>query len=187
MSLRATEPPAPPGDVPSTEVSERKRTSLALYLTAEQAYAMWRAEPERIHVVDVRTPEEYIFVGHAEMARNVPLLFIEYDWDTEKNEPVVRPNPEFVSRMQGLFAPTDALLVMCRSGGRSALAVNALANAGFDHVYNVIDGFEGDKVDDPTSAYDGKRMKNGWKNSGSPWTYECDPALLWRATASVGR
>ena len=68
---------------------------------------------------------------------------------------------------------------MCRSGGRSALAVNALAQAGFTNVYNVIDGFEGDKVDDPTSYYDGKRMKNGWKNSGSPWTYDCEPDLLW--------
>ena len=37
------------------------------------------------------------------------------------------------------------------------------------------------KVDDPDSAYHGKRMKNGWKNSGVPWTYDCDPALLWTA------
>ena len=57
--------------------------------------------------------------------------------------------------------------------------MNALAQAGFTNVYNVIDGFEGDKVDDPTSYYDGKRMKNGWKNSGAPWTYDCEPDLLW--------
>jgi rhodanese-related sulfurtransferase len=169
------------------QVPERKRTSLGLFLTAAQAYAMWKADPERVSVVDVRTPEEYFFVGHAEMARNVPLLFIEYEWDTEKDEPVVRPNPEFVSRMQSVFGPTDTLLVMCRSGGRSALAVNTLAKAGFDHAYNVIDGFEGDKVDDPTSAFHGKRMKNGWKNSGSPWTYDCDPELIWRAPVPVGR
>ncbi len=75
---------------------------------------------------------------------------------------------------------------MCRSGGRSALAVNALAEAGFEHVYNIIDGMEGDKVDEPGSVYLGKRMKNGWKNSGSPWTYDCDPELLWRTPASVG-
>ena len=77
------------------------------------------------------------------------------------------------------FVPTDTLLLMCRSGGRSALAVNGLAKAGFTHAYNVTDGFEGDKVDDPESAYHGKRMKNGWKNSGSPWTYEVDLELLW--------
>jgi hypothetical protein len=22
-------------------------------------------------------------------------------------------------------------------------------------------------------------MKNGWKNSGSPWTYDVNPELLW--------
>ena len=54
----------------------------------------------------------------------------------------------------------------CRSGGRSALAVNALAKAGFTNVYNIIDGFEGDKVAEEGSLYLGKRMKNGWKNSG---------------------
>ena len=52
------------------------------------------------------------------------------------------------------------------------MAVNALAKAGFTNVYNIIDGMEGDMVDDPESTYFGKRMKNGWKNSGLPWTYD---------------
>ena len=172
-------------EVSTPEVPERKRTSLGLYLTAQQAYAMWNAEPEGVRVLDVRTPEEYIFVGHAEMARNIPLAFVEYEWNTDKDEPVVRANPDLVSHVMSLFQPTDVLLVMCRSGGRSAVAVNALANVGFEHVYNVIDGFEGDTVDDPTSAFHGKRMKNGWKNAGAPWTYDCDPELLWRVPASV--
>ena len=148
---------------------------------------MWTADPEGVHILDVRTPEEYIFVGHAAMARNIPIVFVEYEWDSDKDEPVVRPNPAFLSRVTDLHEPTDTLLVTCRSGGRSALAVDALAKAGFENVYNIIDGFEGDKVDDPTSAYYGKRMKNGWKNSGAPWSYDCDPALLWRVSASVGR
>jgi rhodanese-related sulfurtransferase len=38
---------------------------------------------------------------------------------------------------------------MCRSGDHSALAVNALAKAGFVNVYNIIDGMEGDKMNDP--------------------------------------
>jgi rhodanese-related sulfurtransferase len=161
------------------EVPDRKRTDLDLYVTAGDAYGMWVADPDRVHLVDVRTPEEYLFVGHPAMASNVPLLFIEYVWDVEKDEPAVRPNPTFVSAVSSRVESGDTLVVMCRSGGRSALAVNALAQAGFEHVFNVIDGFEGDKVDDPTSAYHGKRMKNGWKNSGAPWTYDCDPALLW--------
>ena len=64
---------------------------------------------------------------------------------------------------------------MCRSGGRSAMAVNTLAKAGFTNVYNIIDGMEGDAVKDPGSVYQGQRLKNGWKNSGIPWTYQPDP------------
>jgi len=36
---------------------------------------------------------------------------------------------------------------------------------------------DGDKVDDQGSVYIGKRKKNGWKNSGSPWTGEVYPEL----------
>ena len=66
---------------------------------------------------------------------------------------------------------------MCRSGGRSAMAVNQLAADGFKNVYNITDGFEGDKVEDPESVFFGKRMRNGWKNS-APWTYGIDPEKI---------
>jgi rhodanese-related sulfurtransferase len=166
---------------PGHEVPEKKQTSLGLYVTAREAYEMWKAAPAKVHIIDVRTPEEYVFVGHATMARNIPLVFMRYQWDAEKDEPVVEPNAEFVAKVQARHAPDDTLLLICRSGGRSAWAVNFLAKAGFTKAYNVIDGTEGDKVDDAGSAYHGKRMRNGWKNSGSPWTYDCDPDLLWTA------
>jgi hypothetical protein len=34
---------------------------------------------------------------------------------------------------------------------------------------------EGDTVDDHGTVDNGKRMKNGGKNSGSPWTYDVNP------------
>lgn len=37
---------------------------------------------------------------------------------------------------------------------------------------------EGDLVDDPNSVFFGKRMKNGWKNSGLPWTYDVNPKQM---------
>ena len=87
----------------------------------------------------------------------------------------MKPNPDFVSQVKEVAEPTDTILVTCRSGDRGALAVNQLAEAGFRNVYNIIDGMEGDKVDDPDNVFHGKRMKNGWKNSGLPWTYDLDP------------
>lgn len=37
---------------------------------------MWQAEPEGVTMLDVRSFEEYVFVGHPEMAENVPLAFL---------------------------------------------------------------------------------------------------------------
>ena len=161
------------------DVPEGKQTRLGLYVTAREAFARWKADPERVRILDVRTPEEYLFVGHAAMAINIPIAFVKYQWNANKNEPVLEPNPDFISSAKRRFNTTDTILVTCRSGGRSAMAVNVLAEAGFKRVFNIIDGMEGDSVNDLASAYHGKRMKNGWKNSGSPWTYEVNPDLLW--------
>ena len=160
------------------QVLEEKLTSLGLYLTAQEAYEMWNADPERTKVLDVRTFEEYVLIGHAEMAVNIPLAFPTYNWDAGKGNYSVVGNKDFISHVKERFKPEDTILVMCRSGGRSAMAVNALAKAGFMKVHNIIDGFEGDKVEDPESIYHGKRIRNGWKNS-APWTYRLDPELVW--------
>jgi len=50
------------------EVPKGKETVLGLYVTAKEAYEKWQADSEKVKILDVRTPEEYIFVGHAEMA-----------------------------------------------------------------------------------------------------------------------
>jgi rhodanese-related sulfurtransferase len=162
-----------------TELNENlpkgKQTALGLYVTAKEAYQMWKADPEKVKIIDVRTPEEYIFVGHPDMAWKIPVATQSYEWDAEKKQFPMKPLTDFVSRVQTIAKPDDTLLVMCRSGGRSAIAVNFLAKAGFKHVYNIIDGMEGDAVKDPASVFLGQRLKNGWKNSGCPWTYSLTP------------
>jgi rhodanese-related sulfurtransferase len=164
----------------SLNVPEAKQTNLGLYVTAAEAYRQWKADPEGVKIIDVRTPEEYIFVGHPAMAWNVPLKFIQYKWDAEANKPVMTINADFVAQMKKIAQSGDTLLVTCRSGQRSAAAVNLLAKAGFTKAYTVVDGFEGDKVKDPDSAFNGQRKINGWTNSGSPWTYDLDPDLMYR-------
>jgi len=174
-----------------TVVPETNKTSLGLYLTPQEAYAMWQADPEGVHFLDVRTFEEYIFVGHIEMARNIPLVYPKYDPpDNDDAEATLGPggsppgchgdpNPDFVSTAQEELALDDTILVYCATGGRGALAVNFLAQAGFVNVYNIINGLEGDRVNDPGSVYHGKHMRNGWKNVGLPWGYDFHPDLMW--------
>jgi len=151
-----------------------KQTSLGLYVTAEEAYDKWLTAPDAVKVLDVRTLEEYIYVGHAPMAWNIPFVTQTHEWDADKGYFAYRPNPDFISQIKELAAPTDTLLVMCRSGGRSAMAVNLLAENGYTNVYQITDGMEGDAVKDPESPVEGQRLVNGWKNSGAPWTYELD-------------
>ena len=163
------------GEAMKTELPKGKQTSLGLYVTAAEAYDKWQADPENITVLDVRTTEEYLFIGHAPMAWNIPLMSQTYEWDADKQHFAMQLNPGFISQVMELARPADTILVMCRSGGRSAMAVNKLAEAGLANVYNSTDGMEGDAVKDPESLYKGQRLKNGWKNSGIPWTYKPNP------------
>jgi len=161
----------------AVDLPEEKETTLELYVTAKEAFEKWKANPDQVKVLDVRFPEEYVFVGHAEMAWNIPVALISYEPKDQK-PCSMKPNPYFVAEVKKWAHRKDTILVMCRSGGRGAMAVNALAKAGFTNVYNITDGMEGDMVDNPESAYFGKRMKNGWKNSGSPWTYDVNPEQM---------
>jgi len=160
------------------ELIKEKQTTLGLYVTSKEAYELWKTSPETIKILDVRTLDEYIYVGHAEMAINIPGFLQTYQWDAEKQYFTYKLNPDFVSQLKETFKSDDTILVTCRSGGRSALAVNLMATLGFKNVYNITDGFEGDTVNDSESLYQGKRLKNGWINAELPWTYEIDVELV---------
>ena len=156
----------------------KKATTLGLYVTAAQAYEMWKADPEHVTILDVRTPEEHLFVGHPPMAWLVPLVLLSYRWDAAKGEFPMRLLPDFVDRVKAIAKPGDTILAMCRSGGRSAMAANLLAQAGYTKVFNILDSMEGDPVEDPQSVFVGQRLRNGWKNSGCPWTYKPTPERM---------
>jgi rhodanese-related sulfurtransferase len=166
-----------PSPQSSDQVPENKQTKLGLYVTARQAYELWNADPENLKIIDVRTPEEYGFIGHPDKAWNIPLAFVTYQRDNGVTKYGPKWNTGFVEEIKKIAGPQDTLLLMCRSGDRSAMAVNQLASAGFKNAYTITDGFEGDKVDDPGSVFHGKRMRNGWKNS-APWGYTIDPEKI---------
>lgn len=157
----------------TTNLPKEKQTVLGLYVTAKEAYEMWKADPENVSILDCRTPEEFLFVGHPPMAWKIPLAAQSYEWDAEKRQFPMKPLPDFVSRVQKVAKPDDTILVTCRSGGRGAMAANALAQAGFTKVYNITDGIEGDGNGDSESEPQG-----GWKNSGCPWTKKLTPERM---------
>lgn len=182
--------PSAYGQITKPDVPISNQTTLGFYVTPYEAYAMWKADSERVKILDVRTFEEYVFVGHAEMAYNIPFVFPKFERPDSNVTPALtagrippgcsgQMNPDFVSSVKELFDFTDTILVICSTGGRGAMAVNVLAQADFANVYNIINGFEGSIVDDPGSVYNGKHMRNGWKNDGLPWGYSFNPDLMW--------
>ncbi len=149
----------------ASAVPEAKRTTLNLYLTSEEVPPFLAERHGRSLFVDVRTPEELASSGVATMVDANAPVFVLSGADGKP-----RPNPDFVAQVESKLAAKgltkdDAVVVMCRTGRRSALAANLLAEAGFSRVYSVIDGFEGD----------GPAMK-GWKGAGLPWRQAGGPA-----------
>lgn len=166
--------PALDGVVPAEQVKDKKRIPGDRYLRPAEAHAALQKYPGRAVLIDVRTPEEYTFVGHPTHAPNVPLLLNTTRWDAAKKRYAMVPNPNFVAELKARVAPGQAVILMCRSGGRSAAGGRMLKDAGFT-VYNLIEGFEGGK-----DKQSGHRTVNGWRNAKLPWTYAVDPALVWR-------
>ena len=112
-------------------------------------------------LVDVRSGEERKFVGHVEGSLHVA-------WATGT---ALTRNPRFVRELEAKLAPQggkDAVvLLLCRSGKRSALAAEAAAKAGFQNVFNVLEGFEGE-IDNAQQ----RGHADGWRFHGLPWVQD---------------
>jgi rhodanese-related sulfurtransferase len=114
------------------------------------------------------------------MADNIPFQLWTGKWDGSKKAYILEDNPGFLARIREKFKPHDTILVICSSGGRSAKAVDKLAEAGFKNVYNIINSCDGDsgtgsKSDDNSWEI----MKNCWKDRGAPWSYDLDPKRVY--------
>ena len=107
--------------------------------------------------MDVRTAEERKFVGHVPDSLHVP-------WATGT---ALTRNPRFARELEAKVGKDSTVLLLCRSGKRSALAAEAAAKAGFTHVFNVLEGFEGE-ID--TDQHRGG--SDGWRYRGLPWVQD---------------
>lgn len=151
-------------------------------VTPQQAYEMLKADPAHTYLVDVRTRYEYQDIGHPVGAYNIPWKF--YSVQAGEKGYKKTANKIFSQDLKARFNPgTDTMLLLCRSGKRSCQAATAAVEVGFkpEKVFNVMGGFEGDKVKDKNSPVHGQRLVNGWKNEKLPWTYHMDTALMYQA------
>jgi rhodanese-related sulfurtransferase len=147
----------------------------------KQAYEMLKKDPEHTFLVDVRTRYEYQDIGHPVGAYNIPWKFYTVKVGKKGYEKILNSN--FAADLRARFNPeTDTLLLLCRSAARTVAASTAAVDAGFkaEKVFNVLGGFEGDKVKDKNSPFYGKRRVASWRLDGLPWTYKMDPKYMYQ-------
>lgn len=106
------------------------------------------------HLVDVRAAEERKFVGHVPNTLHIA-------WQIG---PALVKNPRFLRELESKLSKDAVILLLCRSGKRSAAAAEAATKAGFKHVFNVHEGFEGDLDENQQRGSSG-----GWRQRGLPW------------------
>lgn len=111
-------------------------------------------------LVDVRCEIEYEYIGH-------PVDAINIVW---KKYPGWKINETFAAEVDFAIsnlrksAKKTPILLICRSGARSRDAAKCLSENHYEELYNVEEGFEGDKNSE------GRRSSsNGWRFHGLPW------------------
>jgi rhodanese-related sulfurtransferase len=131
-------------------------------LTPQQTWQLIEDDPRAI-LVDIRSSMEFLFVGHPKGAVHVPWID-EPDWTV---------NPDFVTDIRklllgGAICTEDdgcaPVILICRSGKRSLQAGHSLMEAGFNRVFHVGEGFEGDLDENHHRSTQG-----GWRFHDLPW------------------
>lgn len=118
-------------------------------VTPQQAWTLYTAGIAEL--VNVRTARELQQIGYVPGAKHV-------EWLRGAD---MQQNPRFIHELNGEVEKEQVVLLLCRSGKRSVAAAQAATQAGFHHVFNVLEGFEGDG-----------NTRRGWLRHGLPVTTE---------------
>ena len=108
---------AAPAPAPTTAI-EQPASPVRVGVTDWMAAAL---SPGTV-IIDVRTPEEFA-AGHVAGALNIP---VEY--------------PDFAAQVAALD-PASTYAIYCRSGNRSAVATQQMAQQGYLHLFDLDGGF----------------------------------------------
>jgi len=158
-----------------------QHTPFELYLSAQEAYDMKTANPEKVLLLDVRNQAELHYTGIPETVdANVPYRFDSSEWKLKrKNKKLItfkmHKNPNFVAAVENVLkaknlSKESPIIIMCATGNRAPFASKLLHKAGFKKVYAQMEGFEGVKAKE--GKYKGRRVVSGWKVSKLPWSYD---------------
>jgi len=137
-------------------------TSEVQSISPARAWELVEHDPRAV-LIDVRSSMEYLFVGHPRGSVHVAWI----------DAPEWTVNPHFVTEVRQVMLggigleehDRDAPVVLiCRSGKRSLEAGKLLIKNGFDVVYNIDEGFEGE-----LDEHHHRSTVGGWRYHGLPW------------------
>jgi len=130
----------------------------------EEAWAHLEKDAGSV-LIDVRTRAEWTFVGLPDLSE-IGKRVLTVEWQTCPESKIDAGFPERLTKaLDAAGADKDSeLFFICRSGARSRMAAEAMANAGYRRCRNVADGFEG-----PLDANRHRGQVAGWKAAGLAW------------------
>ncbi len=121
-------------------------------LTPQEAFAA--LQQGAAVLVDVRSRAELELVGRVPNANHIEWAFY----------PGMVANADFASQLQAQVDKSQAIVFMCRTGGRSHNAAVVAEELGYT-AYNMLEGFEGE-----ANAQKQRTLINGWKKADLPWS-----------------
>jgi rhodanese-related sulfurtransferase len=126
-------------------------------VTPQEAYALLQASPNA-KLIDVRTQAERDWIGRVTLpdAQHLAVQWTLYPGGAQ--------NPEFMTQLEQQAQRGDTLLFLCRSGVRSRYAAKLATEHGFEHCFDILEGFEGDR-----NEQGHRKSTGGWCMHGLPW------------------
>ena len=149
----------------------------ALSVTPQETHDMVQEQGDQVLFIDVRDPVEIMFIGFTDAVDRTR-------FNEDKAVFAMDINENFVAEVDAALAEKgldrDSLIItMCRSGSaRGKPSADYLLERGFTNVKYVDHGFQGDSLKEGPQK--GMRLKNGWQNSGMPWTTKANPEKIYR-------
>ncbi len=162
-----------------------QQSSWGLYVDSKEVAAMKQKLGEKMLLVDVRDPVEIMFTGFSDVVDiNIPFKTADRsEWHKKKPVFNMKTNTHFeqdlAAALKARGLTKDApIAIMCRSGGtRGAPATKLLEDKGYTNIYVVTDGFEGGTLKEGEKK--NWRLKDGWKNTGLPWSYKLNKEKMY--------
>ena len=143
--------PSPASSAPSPSPSPATQ-GYAGDLTPAEAWQL--ASSGQARIVDVRTAEEWYWVGRIPGAEHI-------EWAIGRQQ---ARNENFLSDLAARVPRGLRVLFLCRSGVRSQAAAKAATGAGYPSAWNITGGFEG-----PLDEHKQRGTRGGWRAAGLPW------------------